>query len=199
MTTATLTHTDIRTRLEREVTPEILAHVYETASLARRLARAHGIDPERAEIAALVHDVADGYSDGELLALAERYQIPISLTEARVPKLLHGAVGAEILRHEWGIEDEEILEAVRSHISGARNMSPLAKLLFVADKLEPGRDRHYGGLESIRSLAMMDLNAAILRLYAWRINELVENDRPIHEHLITARNMLFEEVRNAMR
>src|SRR5215213_5539593 len=107
MTTATLTHTEIRTRLEGEVTPEVLAHAYETAALARRLARAHGIDPERAEIAALVHDIADRYSDRELLEYAERYEIPVGLTEARIPKLLHGAVGAEILRREWGIDDEE--------------------------------------------------------------------------------------------
>jgi predicted HD superfamily hydrolase involved in NAD metabolism len=199
MTTATLTHTEIRSRLEQELTPEVLAHAYETAALARRLARAHDIDVERAETAALVHDIADRYSDRELLDFAERYEIPVSLTEARIPKLLHGAVGAEILRREWGIEDEEILEAVRYHISGAPIMGPLAKLLFVADKLEPGRDRHYGGLESVRSLAVADLNAAILRLYAWRINQLVEQDRPIQEHLITARNMLFEEVRNAVR
>jgi predicted HD superfamily hydrolase involved in NAD metabolism len=185
----------IRDRIEHELEPDLLTHVRETAALARHLAEIHGIAPERAELAALVHDIADRYSEHELLALAEKYEIEVSLTEARVPKLLHGPVGAEIVRREWHIDDEEILDAIRYHISGYRFMSKLAKVLFAADKLEPGRDRHYGGLNGIRELAELDLDAALLRLYAWRVNELVDADRPIHEHLITARNLLLENVR----
>lgn len=193
--TPTTTTTEVRDRIERELEPVMLAHVRATAALARELAEIQGVDPDRAELAALVHDIADHYADRELLALAEQYEIEVSLTEARVPKLLHGPVGAELLRREWGIEDEEILEAVRHHVSGHRFLSRLGKILFVADKLEPSRDHHYGGLQGIRDLALLDLDAAMLRLYAWRLNELVDADRPIHEHLITARNLLLENVR----
>lgn len=184
--------TELRTRIEREVPPDTLAHAYRTAELARTLAIAHGVDPDRAELAALLHDIADGYSDRELLILAERLDIPVSLTEARVPKLLHGAVGAEILRRDWGIADDELLDAVRDHISGSPMMTPLAKVLFVADKLEPERDRHYHGLEPVRELAMVDLDAAILKLYAWRMSELVAAGRPVDERLVEARNVLME-------
>jgi len=71
-------------------------------------------------------------------------------------------------------------------------------VLFVADKLEPSRDRYYQGLDSIRELAMTDLDAAILKLYAWRISSLVDAERPIHERLITARNLAIEKVRMDM-
>lgn len=193
---STTTTIEVRQRIEREMEPVMLAHVQATATLARELAEIHGVDPERAELVALIHDIADHYSERELLALAEQYEIEVSLTEARVPKLLHGPVGAEILRHDWGFEDEEILDAVRHHVSGHRFMSRIGKVLFVADKLEPSRDQHYGGLQGIRDLALIDLDAAMLRLYAWRVNELVDTGRPIHEHLITARNLLLENVRN---
>jgi len=192
----TLTPTDVRSRIEHELKPDVLAHVRNTAELARQLAEIHGVDPDQAELAALVHDIADRYSERELLNLADKYGIQVDLTEARVPKLLHGPVGAEILRREWGIDDEEVLDAVRYHVSGTRGMSKLTKGLFVADKLEPGRDRHYGGLKGTRELAQGDLDAAILKLYAWRVNELVDAGRPIHEHLITSRNLLIENVRN---
>jgi predicted HD superfamily hydrolase involved in NAD metabolism len=195
MLTTTTTTSEVRDRIEKEMEPDLLAHVRDTAVLARQLAEIHGVDPEQAELAALIHDIADHYSDGELLILAEQFGIDVSLTEARVPKLLHGPVGAEILRREWGIDDEEILDAIRHHVSGHRFMSRLGKVLFLADKLEPSRDRHYGGLDGIRQLALVDLDAAMLRLYAWRMNELGDAGLPIHEHLVTARNLLFENVR----
>jgi predicted HD superfamily hydrolase involved in NAD metabolism len=180
-------------RLEAEEPQEVIDHSLAVAGLARELAAAHGVDPDRAEATALMHDIADRFTDVELLGLAERYDIPITLTEARVPKLLHAMVGAELLRREWGIDDEEILDAVRHHITGGVRMSPLAKVLFVADKLEPERDHHYGGLDGLRELAMRDLDAAVLRLYAWRMDELLANQRPISEELVSARNRLIDQ------
>jgi predicted HD superfamily hydrolase involved in NAD metabolism len=140
----------------------------------------------------LLHDVGDQYSDKQLLSLAERYRIPIDLTEARIPRLLHAAVGAEVLRHDWGVTDDELLDAIDVHVTGSSIMSPLAKVLFLADKLEPDRDRHYGGLDPIRALARLDLDAAVLKLYAWRVSELVTDGRPVDDRLIRARNALIE-------
>src|SRR5581483_1082072 len=178
----------IRTRIEHELPVDAFGHALRTAQLARTLASAHGVDEDRAELAALVHDIADGLSDGELLRLADQFQIPISLTEARVPKLLHAAVGAEILRRDWGITDEEILDAVRDHTTGGPHMSRLAKVLFLADKIEPARDRHYGGLDPVRELAMRSLDEAILRLYGWRMDQLAATGGPVDERFIAARN-----------
>jgi predicted HD superfamily hydrolase involved in NAD metabolism len=186
---------DLKASVERELGGEILAHSRRTAIVARELALAHGVDPDRAELAAIVHDIADRYSDVELLVLAERYEIPISLTEARVPKLLHGPVGAEILRYNFAITDDELLDAVRDHVCGGPHMGKLAKVLFVADKIEPERDRHYHGLDAVRQLATEDLDRAMLRLYAWRVDQLFEADRPVHERLVMSRNRLLDAVR----
>lgn len=184
---------EIRERLRGEMEPETYAHVERTAELARQLAVAHGVDPERAELAGLVHDIADHYSDRELLELAERYGIALSITEARIPKLLHARVGAEILR-EAGVTDEELLDAVREHITGGPRMSRLSKVLFVADKLEPHRDRYYGGLDPVREMAMVDLDEAIMRLYAWRMTQLVREGRPVDDRLTVARNRLIDRM-----
>jgi predicted HD superfamily hydrolase involved in NAD metabolism len=187
---------EVRAYLEREVGATERAHVFSVAAIARELAEIHGVDPERAELAALMHDLADGYSDRQLLDLADRFGIPISLTQARIPRLLHGAVGAELLREKWGITDEEVLDAIRDHISGGNRMTKLAKIVFVADKIEPSRDRHYGGLEPVRKVARVNLDEAMLKLYAWRIDELVNSGRPVDERLVNSRNMLIENVRN---
>lgn len=191
----TLSIEDIRARIERELSPETFAHVQRTAATARGLAEIHGVDPDRAEVAALLHDIAHDRSEKELLQLVERYGLQLNLTEARVPKLTHGKVGAAILHSEWGISDEEILDAVRFHISGSTTLGTLAKIVYVADKLEPNRDKYYGGLDPIRDLAGIDLDQAILKLYAWRMNEFVTRGEPVHEDLSEARNALIERTR----
>ncbi len=192
MAPVSLVTSDLLQRLRTELDAETLAHSERTAELAVQLAEHHGVDPERARLAALIHDVADRHSDRELLVLAERYGIDISLTEARVPKLLHGKIGAEILRRDWGITDDELLDAVRDHITGGIRMGPLARVLFVADKLEPERDRYFGGLDSIRQLAVVNLEAAMLKLYAWRMDQLIGAGKPLDNALVRARNQLIE-------
>lgn len=194
-TVGTLTIEEARARVQPEMRPEIFRHVLRTAELARELAEAHHVDPDRAELAALVHDIADRYTDQELLGLAERFGIPLSVTEARVPKLIHGKVGAAILAADWGITDAEILDAARFHLSGSSTMGTLAKVVYVADKLEPNRDKYYGGLDNIREIAKTDLDQAILSLYGWKLNELVTQGQPIHEDLSEARNALIERTR----
>jgi predicted HD superfamily hydrolase involved in NAD metabolism len=184
---------EIRENLRKEMESDTFAHAERTAELARQLATAHGVDPDRAELAGLVHDIADRYSESELLKLADYFGLPISLTEARVPKLLHASVGAELLR-ESGVTDEELLDAVRDHVTGGPRMGPLSKVLFVADKLEPFRDQYYGGLDPVREIAMVDLDEAIMRLYAWRMDHLVREGRPIDDRLTVARNRMIEQM-----
>jgi predicted HD superfamily hydrolase involved in NAD metabolism len=192
MATGSLVTPDLLQRLSVELDAEILAHSERTAELAVQLAEHHGVDPERARLAALIHDIADRYSDRELLILAERYGVDVSLAEARVPKLLHGKIGAEVLRRDWGITDDELLDTVRDHITGGIRMGPLAKVLFVADKLEPDRDRSFGALDPIRRLAMVNLEAAMLKLYAWRIDQLLGAGKQVDEAVVKARNQLIE-------
>ena len=92
-------------------------------------------------------------------------------------------MGAEILRAEWGITDDELLDAVRDHVSGGPHMDAQAQVLFIADKIEPNRDRHFGGLNPVRKQAMRDLDEAMASLYAFRITELVDTGRLVHERL----------------
>jgi predicted HD superfamily hydrolase involved in NAD metabolism len=156
-------------------------HALRVAALAREIAESHGVDPERAETAALLHDIADQCSNEELLQQAAAYGIEISLTEAQLPALLHGKVAAEILRDRWGVTDPDILDAVRFHLSGGPTMGTLAKVIFVADKLEMGKAAGDPDLDSIRAVAKTDLDQAILRLQAWRIRKLAHAGDPIHE------------------
>jgi predicted HD superfamily hydrolase involved in NAD metabolism len=133
-------------------------HTLRVADTAEDLALAHDLDAVRARLAALLHDAAREMGPEDFLSLAERWQLQVEDAERQSPKLLHGPVAAELARREMGIDDEEVLEAVRAHTTGMPGMGPLALVLYVADKIEPGRD--YPSVERLRTLAREDLKGA---------------------------------------
>ena len=62
--------------------------------------------------------------------------------------------------HEYGVEDPDILSAIRWHTTGHPDMTPLEKIIFVADYIEPNRQQA-PHLKTIRHLAFMDLDEAL--------------------------------------
>jgi predicted HD superfamily hydrolase involved in NAD metabolism len=134
------------------------AHTLRVADTAADLATFHGLEEDRARLSALIHDAARETGPEEFLRLAEEWGLPVGEPEWQSPKLLHGPVAAGLARRELGVEDEEILEAVRAHTTGKPGMGPLALALYVADKIEPARE--YPSVERLRTLARSDLHAA---------------------------------------
>lgn len=153
-------------------------HVLGVADTAERLARAHGLPPERARLAALLHDVARESGPEELLRSAERYGVEADGFTKERPMLLHGPVAAEEARRGLGIEDTEVLEAVRVHTTGAPGIGPLALAVYVADKIEPGRD--YPSVGRLRELAGKDLTEAAAAILRATEAHNQDRDRPTH-------------------
>ncbi len=110
------------------------------------------------ELAALCHDVARNISEEELseavdrLGLEERYRTNINLA--------HSKIGARLIKSQFGIEDQDIINAVSYHTTGRRGMSPLEKIIFLADAIEEGRD--YPGVERVRSETSYSLDRGCL-------------------------------------
>ena len=100
------TDTGIESRIARRVATlpaGLQAHISRAQDVARELAPYHNIDPERAALGILAHDVARAMPGPELVGQANRFGLPIGPVEHAVPLLLHGPVGAEILRVEEGL------------------------------------------------------------------------------------------------
>ena len=133
-------------------------HTVRVADTAEGLAQIHSLDPNRTRLAALLHDAARETEPEDYLRLADEWGLAIGEPERKSPKLLHGPVAAELARRELGVEDEEVLEAVRVHTVGAAGIGALALALYVADKIEPARD--YPSVGRIRDLAREDLYGA---------------------------------------
>lgn len=153
-------------------------HTVRVADTAESLARKHGLDADRTRLAALLHDTAREREPEEFIRLAEEWGLHVGEPERESPKLLHGPVAAELGRRELGVEDEEVLEAVRVHTVGAAGMGPLALALYVADKIEPARD--YPSAGRIRDLAQHDLREAAAESLRRTIAHNEGRGRPIH-------------------
>lgn len=119
--------------------PPRYAHSIRVAVLARNLCTRFGVDPLSGYLAGIAHDMCKSAQDQTLLALAGKDSCPISAIERDKPSLLHGRAAAVFLGFEFGVTDASILEAVRHHTFGSSNLDSLGKILFVADKIEPGR------------------------------------------------------------
>lgn len=137
----------------REITRE---HLHRVAPLARQLAERFGLDPVRAETAAWLHDIGGVFAYPEMVGACEALGLTVLPEEARAPMLLHQKLSALIAREVFGVEDEEMLDAIRCHTTLRARPTPLDELLFVADKLEwdrPGEPPY-----KARLLAALDVS-----------------------------------------
>ncbi|GFN22566.1 MAG: bis(5'-nucleosyl)-tetraphosphatase (symmetrical) YqeK [Thermoanaerobacteraceae bacterium] len=175
--------------LARRLSPGRLRHSLGVAEYSARLAAKYGASVEKARLAGLLHDYARDLTPQELVARAERAGLISHTVERKVPVLLHGPVGALLLREEVGIEDEEILQAVSRHTIGAPNMSLLDKIVYLADALEPGRQ--YSGVDDLRRAAEGDLDCALLKTMESGIVYVLRRGQLLHPVTIEARNYLL--------
>ncbi len=178
-------HAKTHTLLERaqafarsRLSKERYEHTLRVADTAESLALAQDIDADRARLAALLHDAAREMGTEEFLTLADKWHLRVGDPERQSPKLLHGPVAAELARRELGMDDEEVLEAVRVHTTGGPGMGPLALVLYVADKIEPARD--YPSVGRIRALAPRDLGEATAEALRRVVAHNEQRGRPIH-------------------
>ncbi len=148
--------------------PGLVRHVRRVLDEALPLARYWLADEERVELAVWGHDLFRSESPAEQIRLAGEVGVAIDADSRDYPILLHGPIAAVVLRERFRITDEEALMAVRDHTSGLAQMSLLAKILLISDKIEKKKRRGVPQLADIRRIARRDLDTAILCWADWR-------------------------------
>ncbi len=167
--------------------PKRIPHVQGTEEEAVKLAKLWGVDVKNARRAAILHDCTKYYSVDEHMALCERYDIPLDPIEKGSEKLFHAKTGAALACHLFG-EPEEVQAAIYYHTTGKGNMTTLEKILYLADYMEPHRD--FPGVERLRELAYVDLDAAVALGCEMSIEEMKEKGRPVHPNTQAALDSL---------
>ena len=155
-------------------------HLNRTAVLAGELAEKHGVDVEACELAATTHDLFRGEPDFAQISMAEKYGIPIGDIETVTPMLLHGPNAAAWLENEAGLIDSRVLQAVRWHTFGWPEIDDVGKILYLADKLEPGKVNADPSLEPIRNMAESHPDQALLELLQKRYEAQLAKELEVH-------------------
>ena len=172
-------------KVEEQVSEKRFKHILGVEQAALELARANDYELEKASVAALVHDYAKERSDSEFKALIVQTGLEQDLLNWN-NFIWHGVVGAEIIKKELKITDEEILNAVRRHTVGAKEMTMLDQIVYVADYIEPGRD--FPGVDQARQLAAESLRAAVEFETKHTLLYLMNNDKTIYPAAILTYN-----------
>ena len=154
------------------------------------LAMAHSYDIQKAMLAGLLHDCAKCMTHEDRVALCDAYQVEVTASEHENKALLHAKAGAILAKIEYDITDEDILHAIAVHTTGESNMNMLDKIIYIADYIEPGRDKA-PNLELVRSLAYKDLNACMAKILSDTLEYL--NTRGGHIDPTTAEAHAFYE------
>ena len=110
-------------------------------------------------IAGLLHDCAKCVPDDVKIAECEQFGLPISDIEFESPYLLHSKLGAYYATHKYNVEDDEICSAIQWHTTGKPAMTLLEKIVFIADYIEPYRNKA-ANLDDIRHMAFTDIDMA---------------------------------------
>lgn len=140
------------------------AHSRNTALLCWDLCLRFGLDPFAGYLAGIAHDICKSCTDEEMLALAEKDGEVISKAERKKPSLLHARAGAVLLKERFGVRHPEILSAVKFHTTGDTAMGDLAKIVYIADKIEISREGVHPNLRDLAKTANLDqLFGAVLR------------------------------------
>lgn len=156
---------NLRKKIEKVQDAKRFEHTLGVEFMSAALAMRYGVSVKAAQTAGLLHDCAKCLTDKERVSICKKNDIPMTELEEANPFLLHAKVGAFLAREQYGITDQDILNAIRNHTTGRPGMSLLEKIVFIADYMEPGRN-HAPNLDEIRRMAFVDLDKTLLKILA---------------------------------
>ena len=164
---------------KRNLSGKRYKHTVNVAKLARKLAKQYGADEEKATIAGLLHDICKEKPKSELLQMLRDNAIMTQNAAEKPQGVWHAAAGMVYAAQELGIEDQEILDAIRFHTSGRPGMTLLDKIIYMADMCS--EDRSYAEVEELRKLLKKDLDKALIRALQYSLQWLREEHKPVDE------------------
>ena len=169
---------DIFDYLAGNLSPKRFEHSYNVSLFACELAEIYGADILSARLAGLLHDCAKFMTAKQMQVFFKNKKNMISHFKeisGKSPELLHSFVAAEIVKTKFNIKNPDILNAVKNHTLGRKNMSLLEKILFVADAVS--YDRKYKKAAAIRKLAKEDINKAFAAVLANKITYVINEGK----------------------
>ena len=188
-----MTIDQMTSKLKSSLLEKRFVHSVGVMNTAVEMAKAHGVDEYKAAVAGLLHDCAKNYSKDDMFVLCEEYGIVLDDVMKNSTGLIHGLLGAEVAKREYGVDDDEIYDAIYYHTIGKPDMSLLTQIIYMADGMEP--NRHYDGVDRIRALAEEDLDKALVLQIDYTIKSVISKGGLLHTNTIDTRNYYLKKLR----
>jgi predicted HD superfamily hydrolase involved in NAD metabolism len=180
----------IRKKIKKKLSEKRYNHILRTEEMAVKIGKGYGIDEKRLRVAALLHDYAKEEKLETLQKICKQSYGKEIENYLEMNEVLHGFAGAILAKEEFKINDEEILEAIKYHTVGKRDLSIFGKIIYMADAIEEGRD--YPGVDELRKVALENLDEAILMELQQKLEYLLKKEIVIHLNTVDMRNNILE-------
>lgn len=190
-----MTEQKARRLAKKRLSAKRYQHTLNVRRMAVKLAKRWGADPEKAALAALLHDTAKELPREEMLQILKDNAIMAENAQNRPSPVWHGICAAILAQTQWGVEDEEVLSAIRCHTTGKPGMSLLDEIVFLADMTSAERD--YPEVDYLRKLEKKDIHQAMREALEMNLHWLEESGKPVDEETRAALEDLRQRERNA--
>ena len=190
-----MTEQKARRLAKKRLSAKRYQHTLNVRRMAVKLAKRWGADPEKAALAALLHDTAKELPREEMLQILNDNAIMAKNAQNRPSPVWHGICAAILAQTQWGVEDEEVLSAIRCHTTGKPGMSLLDEIVFLADMTSAERD--YPEVDYLRKLEKKDIHRAMREALEMNLHWLEESGKPVDEETRAALEDLRQRERNA--
>ena len=186
----------IKENLEKSLSEKRYIHSIGAMEKAVELAKIYGEDEEKSALTALAHDIAKEIPTEEYYKYAKENNIELSKDDIMCTSVLHGIIGADIVKKKYGFTDE-MCRAIYYHTTGITNMTTFEKIIFLADKVEE-RTRSKDKADVIRNIIKeKGLDEAILWIADdYTIPKAIKNRGILHPNTINVRNEIIEKMKS---
>lgn len=166
-------------------------HSIGVANCAVKLSEIYNYDKDKSYIAGITHDCAKYLNKDEVNYYVNKYKIELDELETDNLALSHSLIGSYIAKYELNIKDEDIINAIKYHTTGKKDMSLLEKIIYMADLIEENRD--YPGVELLRELTYSGkLDKALLLSFNNTIKLVLDRNQLVHPRTVEARNYILK-------
>ncbi len=184
----TTRYPEYQTLVQQRLSPKRFRHSVNVMERAVYLARILGADPGLAELAGLLHDVEKNTEPKLLLQKLRNSDILFSDADALLPQLWHAPAGMLFVRDRLGIRDPDVLNAIRYHTTGRKDMSPLEKTVYLADLTSADRD--FPDVELVRKMSETDPDGAIVYSLQFILGEMLSQGKILHPDSLECYNQI---------
>ncbi len=180
-----LSRDELMHTMDQSMSSRRFKHVQRVEKTALELAERYGVEKEKVSIAALAHDYAKERPDEEMRDLIISENLDLDMLQFGT-NIWHGPIGAVLMRNEFGLEEEDIFEAIAYHTIGSPEMKEVAQIIYVADFIEP--KRAFKGVDLARELADKDLRQTIAYISSHTLSHLLRRKNKIYPRAIETYN-----------